>query len=608
MKRPLSTLLAALVAAGCASTPHVTTASDADVAIRNVTVVDVEAGRTVANRDVLLKGDRIVDVMPAGRARLATTARVIDGAGKYVIPGLWDMHAHLFMQFDPIRQQLPLFTAYGVTGIRVMNTPMLTGALARYREVQTQIADGALVGPRVLAIGTWSVNGAAGVPNNAPAFYKTQTAEEGRQLARFAKEQGYDFIKIYGGIPRDGYLGLTSEARTLGIPFAGHEPNEMSALELSNAGQRSLEHSRIFLLNCWPGADSMRKRLTTAHHTVLRQRMVDEYSPGMCAEVFRTFAKNGTYITPTHVTRRMDAFANDPAFRADARLRYIPIRQQMGWYTDANGMVAADPSPAGRKAFMDFYRKGLTLTRDAYRAGVPVMLGTDAGDSFVIPGASVHDELGELVKAGLSPAEALRAATLSGATFLGRTAEFGTVQAGRVADLVILDANPLANIANAQRIHTVIRGGRVFGRAALDSMLASVEGTIKVDAQQALWIASVSGDTAAIVRALANGAKIDSIDGVGNRRPLNYAAAGNRAAAVRLLLARGANINLANNTGFTPVHHAIEGSAVEALTILLNAKADLTIAARGVTPMQTAQRINNAAILALLQGAGSQRQ
>lgn len=607
MPRPSLLLLACVAAAACAPSAPATASSDADLALRNVTVVDVVAGRTIGNRDVLVKGDRIVDVVPAGRTSLASTARVLDGRGAFVIPGLWDMHAHLFMQLDPTRQQLPLFTAFGVTGIRVMNTPMLTGALARYREVEGRIARGELVGPRILSIGSWVVNGAAGVTDAMPAYYKARTDEEGRELARHLKTLGFDFIKVYGGVSREGYLGLTDEARRLGIPFAGHEPAAMSAIEMSNAGQRSIEHSRIFLLNCWPGADSLRRRLHTAAPTVLRQRMVDEYSAAACAEVFRTFARNGTYITPTHVTRRMDAFADDAAYRADPRLRYIPARQQMGWHSDANGMIASDPSPAGRKAYMDFYRKGLELTRAAYRAGVPVMLGTDAGDSFVVPGASVHDELQELVKGGLSPAEALRSATLSGATFLGRTAEFGSVQVGRAADLVMLEANPLADIANTQRIRTVIRGGRVFERAALDSMLASVESTIRVDAQQALWIASLSGDTAAITRALGNGARVDSIDVLGNRRPLNYAAAGNRAAAVRALLARGANINLANNTGFTPVHHAIEAGAADALAVLLGAGADLSIAARGVTPLATARRLNNATILALLQGAGGGR-
>jgi imidazolonepropionase-like amidohydrolase len=140
-------------------------------------------------------------------------------------------------------------------------------------------------------------------------------------------------------------------------------------------------------------------------------------------------------------------------------------------------MVASDSSAAGRRAFMDFYRKGLELTNAAYRAGVPVMLGTDAGDSFVFPGASVHDELEELVKAGLSAAEALKAATLTGVEYLGRTADLGTLESGKLADAVLLDQNPLQNIANVRRIHGVLLNGRYYDRARLDQMLAEVEAT-----------------------------------------------------------------------------------------------------------------------------------
>ncbi len=240
--------------------------------------------------------------------------------------------------------------------------------------------------------------------------------------------------------------------------------------------------------------------------------MVDEYNPRACNEVFRTFARNDTYITPTHVTRRMDAFADDAAFRNDARMKYIPARLQMGWLADAGRMVASDASAAGRRSYMDFYLKGLRLTNDAYRAGVPVVLGTDAGDSFVFPGSSVHDELGELVKAGLSPAEALRAATLTSATYFGRTADFGTVQAGRFADLVLLDANPLSDIANTRRIRAVWQGGISFDRAALDSMLMRVEIAARANPQTRLWVAAISGDTVAMTAALNAGAAIDSID------------------------------------------------------------------------------------------------
>lgn len=588
--------------AACASRLTTNTLGPVDVAITRVAVVDVERGRVVRDQDVLLHGDRIVYVGPTARRSLPSSARVVPGAGAYLMPGLWDMHAHLNIAGDPVRQELPLFIAHGVTGIRVMSSPTPRVGLDRFRALQASVARREAMGPHLLAIASWPVNGAAGIPATMPTFFGARTEAEGQQLARYFKENGYDFIKVYNNISRAGYMGLAAEARRLGLPFAGHEPGALSALELSAAGQGSIEHSRIFLFNCFPGADSLRRGVLTGTPTTQRQRMVDEYSATQCAEVFRTFAQNRTYITPTHVTRRMDAMADDSAYRQDARLRYIPPRQRMEWLADANGMVASDSSRAGRKSFMDFYLKGLTLTRDAYRAGVPVMLGTDAGDSFVFPGASVHDELLELVKAGLSPAEALRAATMAGAAYMGKATEFGQVRAGYAADLVLLESNPLEDIRNSQRIRTVVRGGRVLARAALDSMLASVEVAIRPDRQNALWIASITGDTAGIVQALDAGARIDSLDAQGNRRPLNYAAANNRVAAVRVLLARGANINLTNATGFTPVHHAIEAGAVGTLQLLLDARADLSIPnARGVLPIETARRLANPAVLRLLQ-------
>jgi hypothetical protein len=585
-------------------------APDPDLAITRVAVVDVENGRVLPDQTVLIRGGRVAAVGPRSRTRPPDGVRTLDGQGKYLIPGLLDMHVHLMASGKPTEIEMPLFVAHGVTGVRVMGAdrpsvrPTETPGLAMHRDWQARIASGALVGPRLLALASWAVNGAAGISDAMPAFYRATTREEGQQLARYLKERGFDFIKVYNNLSREGFLGVSEEARRLGLPFAGHEPGPMSALELSNAGQGSIEHSRIFLFDCFPGADSMRQGLLKVPATALRQRMIDEHDPARCAEVFRAFARNRTYITPTHGTRKMDAFADDSAYRRDARMRYIPLLTQRAWLTDADGMVAGDSSPAGRKSFMDFYRRGRTLTHEAYRAGVPVMVGTDAGDSFMFPGSSVHDELQELVTAGFSPAEALRAATLSGAEYLGRAGDLGTVQPGRLADLVLLDADPLADVANMSRIRAVILNGRVFERGALDSMLASVETAARPTAQVRLWVGAAMGDTAAIAAALSAGATIDSLDSQGNRRALNYAALGNRVAAVRLLLARGASINLANRTGFTPVLHAVEGGANEALAVLIDAGADITIAtARGVTPLAMAQGRGNQGAVRLLEAA-----
>jgi hypothetical protein len=608
MTRSFRILAALILVTGCASLSRQSALTEAELAITHIAVIDVEQGRVVPGRVVLVKGTRILGVLPAAETRLPATVRVIDGSGKYVMPGLWDMHVHLTLGGNPLQAVMPLFVANGVTGARVMGadrpsaTPSQTLGLSLHRNWQARIASGEVIGPRIMGLATWAVNGAAGISDSMPAFYKARTREEGQQLARYFKDRGFDFIKVYNNVSREGYLGLTDEARRLGLPFAGHEPASVSALELSAAGQASIEHSRIFLFNCFPGADSLQKGLLRLPQTVRLRRMVDEYDARRCADVFAAFARNRTWITPTHVTRRMDAFADDSAYRNDPRMKYIPLPQQIAWHQDANGMVASDSTAAGRLAFMDFYRKGLSLTNDAYRAGVPVMVGTDAGDSFVFPGSSVHDELGELVKAGLSPAEALRAATLSSASFVQRTSDFGTVQSGRYADLVVLDANPLADIANVRRINAVILNGRVFSRPALDSMLASVETAVRPDAQTRLIAASITGDTVALGKALDAGAKIDSL--VGTRRPLNWAALNNRAAAVRFLLARGAGINLQNATGFTPVHHAAEAGALDALTALIAAGADVSIASRaGVLPLTTARQRGNAAVVRVLEAA-----
>ncbi len=596
--------------AGCASATIGSSATDADLVITRVSVVDVEQGALVPGQDVLIKATRIIGVVPQGKTQLPTGVRTVDGRGRYLIPGLWDMHVHLHGSGNPTGVELPLLVAHGTTGVRVLNAdrpsvdPMRTPGLAQHRDLQARIAAGTLTGPRMLALGSWAINGASGISDSMPAFYKARTREEGQQLALYLKERGFDFAKIYNNVSRDGYLGLAEEARAIGLPIAGHEPGTLSAIEISNAGQKSIEHSRIFLLNCFAGADSMRKGRLTSSQTVRRRRMVDEYDPRICAEVFQTFVRNGTWITPTHGTRKHDALAGDSAYRLGARSKYVTITQTVAWLQDADGMVAGDSSGAGRKSYMDFYTKGLSLTHEAYRAGVRVMVGTDAGDSFILPGAGVHDELGELVKAGLTPAEALRAATLAGAQYFDRTAEFGTVRAGRYADLVLLDANPLAEIGNSRRIHAVVLNGKVFTRSALDSMLASVEVAVRPQPQPLLWASAALGDTAGIARALDGGARIDSLDSARGRRALNYAAIRNSGPAVRLLLARGAGINLANNTGFTPVHHAAESGSIDALRMLIAAGADISIANRaGALPVETARRRNFTAAVALLEGA-----
>jgi hypothetical protein len=334
---------------------------------------------------------------------------------------------------------------------------------------------GNLVGPRLLALGSWPANGPRGIPKGVPEFFGTSNAEQARQLVRYFAERKLDFVKVYDNISREAFFAYADEARKLGLVLMGHVPIAVSAIEASNAGMKSFEHARVFLYNCFPGAAEFSRLGRQGPNTKWRRRMIDEYDPKICRDVFSTFVRNGTRYVPTHLTRKMDAFADDPAFRQDPRSKYITKTLWKAWNDDADGMVKSDPSPEGRKAMMDFYTKGLEITGAAHKAGVNVMLGTDSSDSYVFPGFAVHDELQELVTAGLTPAEALKAATWNGAEFLGRTADLGSIEKGKLADLILLEGNPLTDISNTRKIAAVVLNGQYLDRSALDRLLSIAE-------------------------------------------------------------------------------------------------------------------------------------
>jgi hypothetical protein len=451
------------------------------IVFAHATVIDVKNGRPRSDMAIVVVGNRIAALGKMGAVRLPRDAQVIDATGKYLIPGLWDMHLH----FAP--WETPLLVANGVTGIREMGSdchPAFSDrdCLGEVRVWQKRIEEDEL-GPRLLALSSWPVmarsrwpaKGPRGLAEDLPEFFAASTAEQGRQLARYFLEQKVDFIKVSGQLPRDGFLGLAAEARRLGLGIAGHEQLAVNAIDASAGGMRSFEHARVFLFNCFRGAAEFARLHRSEPDTTWRRRMVDEFDAKICRQVFSAFVRNETWYVPTHLTRKMEAFADDPTFRRDPRSKYIPKARWKAWNEDADGTVKQDPSPEGRKAMKDFYTKGLEITGMARKAGVKVMLGTDSVDSYVFPGFAVHDELQELVKAGLTPAEALKVATWNGAEFLGRTSESGSLETGKLADLIVLDANPLDDIRNTEKIGAVVLNGRYMDRSALDQLLRAAE-------------------------------------------------------------------------------------------------------------------------------------
>jgi hypothetical protein len=438
------------------------------LAITNVSVIDPEACNLLSEQTVIIENGRITKLASKDSVNIPGGAFQIEGSGKFLIPGLWDMHVHLALDLAP-QLTMPLFIANGVTNIREMGRG---ASLEQKKQWQKQILEGKLLGPRIMGQASFVVGNLAG-------------KDEIHELVNLVHGAN-EFIKVYDQVLPVYYFSLIDEANKKGIPLLGHKPLAVKAIDASNAGQKSFEHARLFLLECYPAAENLRELYRARYAgedtsdnpietTALRREMIDHHNPELFNELVNVMVKNNTWFCPTHITRKMEAFADNEEFRKDLRLKYIHFLQRIFWKRDADGMINLDPSLEGRKAFMDFYFKGLELTGKAHFAGVKILAGTDANDSYCFPGFGIHDELEELVKAGLSPYEALRTATVNPAEYFGLSSDYGTIAIGKVADMVILNSNPLQEISNTANINAVIYNGKLYTRENLDHMLTYVE-------------------------------------------------------------------------------------------------------------------------------------
>jgi imidazolonepropionase-like amidohydrolase len=425
MKKLLWTTLCALLCnAGAQAQP-------ASIAFTNVTVIDVAAGQAKAGQTVVITGNKIAAAGPSASVRVPTGARVIRSDGKYLIPGLWDAHVHWYQ-----RDLLPLFIANGVTGVRLM------WGFPFHREWARDAEAGKLSGPRVYMAGS-IIDGPRPVWPNSTAVANEQ---EARQAVRDSKAMGADFVKVYSLLPRDAYFAIANEARKQGIPFAGHVPNSVSALEASDAGQRSIEH-----LTGIPLATSFD-----------------------AAALFAGFRNNNTWQSPTLVVLRNTANLDDPALVSDPRLKYMPRSLTQQW-DPKNDFRFRNLTPEDKALRKRNFARQKQLVGEMNRAGVAIVAGTDTLNPYCFPGFSLHDELALLVEAGLSPMQALQSATINVARLVGRDKELGTLEAGKLADLVLLDADPVRDIHNTQRIRAVMTNGRLWERTALDRFFREAE-------------------------------------------------------------------------------------------------------------------------------------
>ena len=433
------------------------TARAQQLTIVHANVVDVATGKIQPDMTVVISGQRIAKVNPSARAA-PPAGKVVDATGQYLIPGLWDMHTHVF--FDGTAAAgtdliLPLLLANGVTGIRDMGSELEAVLRAR-----ADVAAHRLLGPRLLVSGPML----DGPKSPYKASVAIATAEDGRKAVDQLKARGVDFIKVQSLVPREAYFAIAAEAKKVGLPLDGHVPDAVRATEAVAAGQRTFEH----LIGVFE-ASSTAEDGYVAGQEKSPGRFLATYDAAREAAIVRLLAAHPrVWQCPTLYWERGQWLVDSIAWRQDPDLAYAGRSWVEQRWPKAQTSIARtlDTEPLAVRA--RFVTHELNIVRRLHAAGIGFLAGTDTPAGVdLIPGASLHLELQRFVAAGFTPLEALQTATLNPARFLNRTQDFGAVQAGRLADLVLLSANPLDDIANTQRIVGVLADGQYLRPADL---------------------------------------------------------------------------------------------------------------------------------------------
>jgi imidazolonepropionase-like amidohydrolase len=443
------------------------------IVITHVTVINPGTSSIRPHSTVVITGAHITAVSDSENFQPPNGARVIDGRGRFLIPGLWDMHVHsAFGDWFPGGRDiiLPLFIANGVTGVRDMGGDV--PVLLAWRK---QIADGQIIGPRMLISGPM-LDGYLpdGKSLRFPSSLPVTTPASAVAAVDSLKAQGVDFIKVQSEVSDDAYHAAAAEAHKQGLPFVGHVPDRVRLEETVAAGQKSIEH----LMGIFEACSGQEDKFISGKGDL--KLMLSSHDEQKCDALIASLAKSQTWQVPTLVWQRGGTFLDQRDLKHHPLDKYVPAYwRDVTWRRFTDQMMPdllKDPLALRQ----EYFARNLQMVTTMHRAGVPFMAGTDSAPGvYIVPGFSLHDELANFVEAGFTPMEALQVATSNPAKFLDAESSFGSVEPGKTADLVLLNANPLDDIRNTQKIAAVVANGRLFDRAALDEILKQVEASAK---------------------------------------------------------------------------------------------------------------------------------
>lgn len=434
------------------------------VLIQSVNIIDIKSGDILENRDLLIKNNIIKAIDTSGKLKANSTSLIINGSGKYIIPGLWDMHTHSNQHSEWLHH--PLYIANGVTGIRDMSGQLnerdsyWVGSKERLCW-NAELHNNERITPRYVLQSSYQIDGASSVPKKFPNFFTVEKEEHIDSILRFYKNEKVDFIKIYQQIKPKTYRKLALSAPKYGLHLAGHKPMFVSLEDAILLGQRSFEHGRIFMFESFPKADSLRNPENwKTFFSKSKKSMVKDFNPKTAIKLMTLMKTNNSFWTPTLQTLKFEAYAHKSSFTDNPNLKYITsVRKNLWWGIDLENNRKKNLSKESSGLSTDFYNAVKKQIKMAKDVGVPIMTGTDVTDSYTFAGFSIHNELEDLTISGLSNLEALQSATIIPAKFVGKDKDYGTVESGKIADLIILDKNPLENITSSKTINGVIMNG-----------------------------------------------------------------------------------------------------------------------------------------------------
>lgn len=428
-------------------------AKDPQWVFQSVNVIGMDQDGVLENQDVVVSLGKIIAMGESGTVDYAGNATLLDGKGKFLIPGLAEMHAHVppIDDIEPMKEVLSLFLANGITTIRgMLGHPM-------HLELREKINSGEILGPHFYTTGP-SFNGNT-----------VKTTEEGAQRVREQKTAGYDYLKLHPGLTPETFEAITSTANEIGIPFAGHVSFGVGIKRAIDAGYSSIDHMDGFVEALVPNIEKMGEE-GNGLFGIYSSHLADT---SRIPEIIQGLKERDIWMVPTQaLAERWMSPEGAAVFLNAPEMKYMKKETRDNWEKAKKVLLRDDRFDNEKvEAYIKLRRK---LIYECQQNGVGILLGSDAPQIFNVPGFSAHHELKYLVDAGLSPYEALQTGTVNVADYLGKE-DSGLITVGAVSDLVLLNANPLDDIQNTTKIEAVMLGDKFLPRDSLNAMLKRLE-------------------------------------------------------------------------------------------------------------------------------------